>query len=215
MNFDFSWLVLIVPVFILAGSIHEYMHAWTAKRLGDFTATTQGRLTLNPLKHIDPWGFLLMITAGFGWMRPVPVNEYNFKHPVRDMAIVAAAGPASNVAMAILASLILRIFFPASIPDVTLLSSTSIAVFFYQLVYSFIYVNIVLALFNLIPIPPLDGSRMVRIFLPKSIRLSWDQVERYSIIFILLLFLPFSPLSRIVSSLLSSGIEILFKVLIF
>lgn len=214
MNFDISWTILIVPAFIVAGSVHEYMHAWTAQKLGDFTAATQGRLTLNPLKHLDPWGFLLMITAGFGWMKPVPVNEYNFRHPVRDMAIVAAAGPASNLLMAVISSLLLRLLFPSGFINTIEIGSPTLSLFAFQLLYSFIYVNVILALFNLIPIPPLDGSRMIRAFLPKPIRLGWDQIERYSFIFILLLFLPFSPLSRIAGGLLTIGVELLISLLI-
>ncbi|WKZ31411.1 MAG: site-2 protease family protein [Candidatus Dojkabacteria bacterium] len=210
---DLQWILVGLPAFILAGTVHEYMHAWTAKKLGDYTATIEGRLTLNPLAHLDPFGLLLMIIAKFGWMKPVPVNSYNFKNPVVGMAITALAGPASNLVMATAAAIVYNALFaqqflallPSSSPVLGVLNSALI---------SFIYVNIVLMLFNLIPIPPLDGSRIVKVIMPKSLQYYWDLMENYSGILLLLILLPFSPLSQVIGTFLTSGILYFMNLLI-
>lgn len=195
------------------------MHAWTAKKLGDYTATMEGRLTLNPLSHIDPIGFLMMIIARFGWMRPIPVNEYNFKNPAADMALTAAAGPFSNLVLAIIAAIILR-FFPLDFGAIGGFLSgeaigfgDSINVYIGLFLLIFLQVNVILMIFNLLPIPPLDGYRIVRAFLPGKLRYYWEQLEQYYLIILIALFLPFSPLNALLGSFISNGIRIIMNLL--
>jgi Zn-dependent protease len=171
--------------------VHEYTHGWTAYKLGDPTAKASGRLTLNPLKHIDPIGALCMVLFRFGWSKPVPINEYNFERRELDTAITAFAGPASNLLVACLTALINWIFKP---------DPNSIIGY---LLFIFAMINISLAVFNLIPIPPLDGHKIVRAFLPKGLRYYWEQLEKFSFIIIILLILPISPLATWTSNILS------------
>ena len=182
--------VWILPV-IFAITVHETAHGWVAKKYGDNTASMQGRLTLNPIKHID-WlgtiiipGLLLLTGTGFifGWAKPVPVDARNFKNPRHDMAIVALAGPVSNLLMALTWSLIARI-------GITI--GTSAENISLPLIYTGIAgisINLVLALINLLPIPPLDGSRVLTGILPSRLAWQYNQLERYGFI-ILLILLP-------------------------
>lgn len=210
---DIEWILIGLPAFILAGTVHEYMHAWTARRLGDYTATTEGRLTLNPLAHLDPFGLLLMVIAKFGWMKPVPVNPYNFDHPVKGMALTALAGPASNLVMALATAVVYNILFAPQF--LALAPSSGMFIWFINSVLgSFLYVNIILMLFNMLPIPPLDGSRIIKVILPKSLQYYWDMLENYSGILILLILLPFSPLSQFIGAYLTKGILYFMNLLI-
>jgi Zn-dependent protease len=180
--------VWILPV-IFAITVHETAHGWVAKKYGDNTASMQGRLTLNPIKHID-WlgtiiipGLLLLTGTGFifGWAKPVPVDARNFKNPRHDMAIVALAGPVSNLLMALTWALIARIGITigTSAENVSLpLIYTGIAG---------ISINLVLALINLLPIPPLDGSRVLTGILPSRLAWQYNQLERYGFIILLIL----------------------------
>jgi Zn-dependent protease len=152
-------LVLMVPALLLAVTIHEVAHGWVADRLGDRTARMLGRLTLNPLPHIDPFGAVAFVLAGFGWAKPVPVNVRNLRHPRRDMALVALAGPLSNfllafvglVAFQVVARTVTEPFFALPLAGIL------------RYVYVF---NLGLAIFNLIPLPPLDGGHFLPYFLP-------------------------------------------------
>ncbi|GAB4160585.1 MAG: site-2 protease family protein [Candidatus Dojkabacteria bacterium] len=204
----FFWIIIGLPVFVFSGTVHEYMHAWTARKLGDYTATIQGRLTLNPLAHLDLYGTLLMIFARFGWMKPVPVNEYNFKKPVRDMALVAIAGPASNLVMAVIGAILFRVVGALTGENSSGLALTSMS-FLSTLFYVFTWVNLALMAFNLLPIPPLDGYRIARFILKGKLRDIWEDIEKYSFIILLLLFLPFSPLSGLVGTYLGSVVDFL------
>lgn len=174
--------IILIPSILLSLSVHEFAHAFSAYKLGDLTAKLEGRMSINPLKHIDPIGFLLLISpARFGWSKPVPINEYNFRKPILGTAIAAFAGPLSNIMLAILFAGIFR--FLSSIwliADGTILS---------ELFVITIGINISLAIFNLLPIPPLDGFRILRAFLPDSIRYHWENLERYSGVFFILLFI--------------------------
>ncbi len=180
------WIIIAVPSILIASTVHEYAHGYTAFKLGDPTAKAAGRLTLNPIKHIDPIGALSMLIFRFGWSKPVPINEYNFEKREMYTALTALAGPVSNFILAIITALINHFF----IKD----PSTLIAF----LLYTFATINVALGIFNLLPIPPLDGHKIVRGILPKGLRYYWEQLEKYSLILILLLILPFSPLQKIV-----------------
>jgi len=188
------WIILAVPTILIASTVHEYAHGWAAYKLGDPTAKAAGRLTLNPLKHIDPLGALCMILFRFGWSKPVPINEYNFERREVYTAITALAGPVSNVLLALLAGLINLIFNP---------DPSSI---FAVILMVFASINISLAVFNLLPIPPLDGHKIVRALLPKKIRYYWEKLEKFSIFIIMIFVLPISPLSAWTSNFLSTVI---------
>lgn len=188
------WIIFAVPSILIASTVHEYAHGWTAYKLGDPTAKAAGRLTLNPIKHIDPIGAICMVLFRFGWSKPVPINEYNFERREVDTAITAIAGPLSNLILALLASLINLIFKP------------DLSSIFGILLFTFAAVNISLAIFNLIPIPPLDGHKIVRAFLPRKLQYYWEQLEKFSfVLVIVLLFLTWNStfLSDIIYKVLS------------
>lgn len=177
-----------LPV-IFAITVHEVAHGWIAKKFGDKTAYNQGRLTLNPIKHID-WlgtivipGLLLLSFTGFifGWAKPVPVDPRYFKNPRKDMAIVALAGPLSNLAMAIGWALLARVG--------VLVGTESISLPLIYMGVAGISINLVLALINLLPIPPLDGSRVLTGLLPHRLAWQYNRLERYGFIILLLLLM--------------------------
>lgn len=197
------WILVAIPSILIASTVHEYAHAYVAFRLGDATAKAEGRLTLNPIKHIDPLGALSMVLFRFGWSKPVPINEYAFKNREIGTALVALAGPLSNLMLAFLISILYKY----------VLSDTSFLIVFS--LYTFTTINIALAVFNLLPIPPLDGHKIVRAILPKGLRYYWEQLERYSILLILLLVLPFSPLNDIVFSFISNTLSKILSILGF
>lgn len=160
-NINFQDLVIQIPVFLFALTIHEFSHGYVASLCGDQTARMQGRLTLNPLKHLDPLGTLAIFLIHFGWARPVPVDPRNFRNPKRDMILVSLAGPLSNLATMVV-SLVVLIGIASlgrSIPP--FLAQPLIAMFSVS-----IWINSLLAIFNMIPIPPLDGSKVLMGLLP-------------------------------------------------
>jgi Zn-dependent protease len=180
--------IFIIVVLIFSAIVHEYMHGWMANELGDPTAKMAGRLTLNPLAHLDLWGSVILpvflyFTTGFifGYAKPVPVNPYQLRHPKYDMVKVALAGPLSNLVLAISFGLVVR-FFPIT-NDL-----------FAQLLDAIVEVNLILFIFNILPIPQLDGSRVVFPFLPRPVQEFYARTERYGTIiaslFVLLAF-PF------------------------
>jgi Zn-dependent protease len=192
---DFAVKLLAIPPLLFALCFHEFSHAWTAYRFGDPTAAAHGRLTLNPLRHLDPLGTLLLFMAGFGWARPVPVNPLNLRHPRRDMLWIAAAGPLSNLLLALISGVLLRVAIPYA-------GSGGIAHGVALLLLYSLQINLVLAVFNLIPLPPLDGSSVLKGLLPRDEAMAWARVERVGPVVLLVLvgsqfFLKFSLLGAI------------------
>ena len=173
----FAWAAGLV----IAISIHEFAHAFTANYLGDSTAKLEGRLTLNPLSHLDLWGTLLLLVVGFGWGKPVPFNPYNLKNQKFGPALISIAGPFSNLILVIVFGLILKYIYP-------MLGLGYENALFYFL-YTLIMINAILMVFNLLPIPPLDGSKLLFAILPDSMNNVKVLMERYG--FILLLALVF------------------------
>ena len=157
-NIDPHIIVLLIPALVFSLSFHEFAHAWMAYRLGDSTAARMGRLTLNPMSHLDPIGSLALLLMGFGWAKPVPVDARYLENPRQDMVKVAAAGPISNIILAIIAALVLRFLLDSD------LLSNSVKTFF----IIFMQINITLAVFNLFPVSPLDGSQILSPFLEKQ-----------------------------------------------
>lgn len=161
-------------------TIHEYAHAYTAYRLGDNTARNLGRLSLNPIKHLDPFGAICMVFFHFGWAKPVPINARNFKNPKRDFALTALAGPAINLICAFF-SAFLYLLVLALLRDVTFESSFLFSLVKNSLlfIYLFHFINVGIGIFNLIPIPPLDGSRLLNVILPPKQYFGIMKYERY------------------------------------
>ena len=151
-------LVLLIPTLMFALSFHEFSHAWMAYKCGDSTAARMGRLTLNPLAHLDLFGSIMILFVGFGWAKPVPVDPRSLNQPRVDMMKVAAAGPISNLLLALIGGIVFRIF-----NSVPLLSGNMIL-----MIYYFTSINISLAIFNLIPVSPLDGSQIFSGYLIKK-----------------------------------------------
>lgn len=162
-DFNLTQLVFTLPAILFGLTIHEFFHGFSAYRLGDDTAQKQGRLTMNPLPHIDLFGFVIMLLMGFGWAKPVPIDPRNFKHPKRDEILVSLAGPAANLGLAVLFGVIFKGMLTL-VPQLFQNSQTGelLANFF---VYG-IWINLVLAVFNLFPIPPLDGSHILMVLIP-------------------------------------------------
>ncbi len=194
----FISLLLSLPVILFSLSVHEASHALTANKLGDPTARNLGRITLNPMRHIDPFGFICMIFAGFGWAKPVPVNARNFKNPRRGMALTSAAGPISNLVLAFLSTVLLLLSYKTLWAH---FGGGSYAVYVKLLMMLFLIgaqLNIALAVFNLMPFPPLDGSRLFYVFLPPKLYFGVMKYERYIVIALMLLLL-FGPLRTVIA----------------
>jgi Zn-dependent protease len=174
-------LILLIPTLMFALSFHEFAHAWMASKCGDNTAARMGRLTLNPMAHLDVMGSLMILFVGFGWAKPVPVDSRNLKDPRKDMMKVAAAGPISNLLLAMLAGMVWRLL------GGTALFSNSI---FPVLIFYFTQINIALAVFNFLPVAPLDGSQIFSGYLMKTNpQLAW-KIQSYGpqVLFGLILF---------------------------
>lgn len=180
--------LFVVPCVLIALTFHEFAHGYMAYKLGDPTAKNFGRLTLNPLKHLDPIGTICMIFFHFGWAKPVPINSRYFKKPRRDMALTAAAGPIMNFILALFGMLVCRILtkifvaFPAQSDFVYYIQYAALTLFSY-----FHMLNLSLGVFNLIPIPPLDGSKVLFSLLPDSAYAWLMRYERYGMILLYIL----------------------------
>lgn len=179
--------LLMAPAFLIALTIHELAHALVADRLGDPTPRSDGRISLNPLKHLDLYGAVLFLITGFGWAKPVVFDPYNLAHPRRDSSLIALAGPASNLVLALILSLLFRLF-----PQLSSL---------YFILYPLIAINISLAIFNLVPVSPLDGEKILAGLLPRDMAYEFQSVmSRYGTLILILLLLPvFGPISPIQS----------------
>jgi len=189
-----STLILWMVPFIFSLSFHEFAHAWAAKKFGDRTAEMMGRLSMNPVAHIDPLGTIIFPVVGFltsipiiGWAKPVPVNERNLKNPIRQGMWVAAAGPISNMILAVVFTGCLAVFFPSSsvspLQSVTDIGQNNPIKM--MLIFA-VYLNVLLAFFNLLPMPPLDGGRVLRGLFPGlSPQLEW--IERYGFFILIIL----------------------------
>jgi len=176
----FQRLILQIPALLVAVTVHELAHALVAEKCGDPTARRQGRITLNPLPHLDPLGALAFVVAGFGWAKPVPVNAHNLRHPRRDMALVAAAGPISNFIVALLGLVAFRLV--TRLDTTPFLAEPAAGVLLY--VYLF---NLGLGIFNLIPLPPLDGGHFLPYFVPGGSLTFLRQLEQYGPFILILL----------------------------
>jgi Zn-dependent protease len=184
------------PVILFSLTVHEYFHAWIAYRFGDPTAARMGRLTLNPLAHLDLFGTIVMVFSGFrfGWAKPVPVNPMNLRNPrVADLWI-SAAGPLSNLGLATLAGLMFRV--------------TSAPVVAQQIMYAMVVINVTLAFFNLIPLFPLDGSHILRNLLPREMESPLDRFDRFAP-FILMVVVISGVFWTIVGPLVMSVVQML------
>jgi len=169
---DLHMLLPAVPVILFALTVHEWAHAYTADRFGDPTARLLGRMTLNPLAHLDLFGTIAIVLIGFGWAKPVPVNPNNLREPRRQMMWIAAAGPISNLLQALVLGLLFQLFF-ANVPH------AATGGFFGRMIAYGIFINCALAVFNLIPVPPLDGSKIVYGLLPGMTAVTMYKLERY------------------------------------
>lgn len=178
-NFSLEGLLISLPAILLALSFHEFSHGFVAYKMGDPTPKYQGRLTLNPMAHLDPIGTLLLIFARFGWAKPVMVNPLNFRgNKQRGMLLVALAGPVSNLLLAFLGGLLLYLVLKYNMHE-----------YWKGLTFEFLKINVSLALFNLIPVPPLDGSKILAGLLPSSIQHLVYQLEAYGPIILILLII--------------------------
>ena len=187
MNDSILQFIILAPPLLLALTVHEFAHGYVAFRLGDPTAQASGRLTLNPLKHLDPLGTIAFFIFHFGWAKPIPVNPAYFKDPQKDMLWVALAGPITNLALAVISALMVKavMLLAQSIPYSVL--GEAILVPLNSTLIASVWINLVLCIFNFLPIPPLDGSRILTGILPPRLARSYMSIERYGFILLIIL----------------------------
>ncbi|MCP4341450.1 MAG: site-2 protease family protein [Desulfobulbaceae bacterium] len=202
MNNFITELIILAPPLLFALTFHEFAHGFIAYRLGDPTARDAGRLTLNPLKHLDPLGTIAFFFIKFGWAKPVPVNPRYFQNPKKDMLWVALAGPVTNLALAVISAILTKaIWTLASILPYSS-AAEAILVPLNSMLIASVWINLVLCIFNFLPIPPLDGSRILMGLLPNNLALSYMRIERFG--FIIILVLAFSGiLSKVIVPIIS------------
>lgn len=200
LRFDLKETIVMIPIVLIALTFHEFAHGFVSSKLGDPTPRYTGRLTLNPLAHLDPIGALLMIFTGFGWAKPVQINPSYYKDPKRGMAITAAAGPLSNLLLAFAAMLLYTIILIISYKTGLFMGALNNISYF---AITFASVNLCFMVFNIIPIPPLDGSRVLGLFLSTEMYFKLQRFERYSMILIIVL-----SLSGAFSAVIGTGVNI-------
>lgn len=209
MNAFISDFILLAPPLLLALTCHEFAHGLVAYNLGDPTAQRAGRLTLNPLKHLDPIGTIAFFLIKIGWAKPVPVNPLYFRNPKKDMLLVALAGPLANFVLAVISALLLKF----SLLLVSLFQYTAAAQMLLlplsAMLLASVWINLVLCFFNFLPIPPLDGSRILVGLLPDRLAASYQKLEKYGFILILLL-----AYSGILSKIILPLIDLVQKLLV-
>lgn len=212
--FNNPWSLLVWLLALVAAiTIHEFAHAAAAEHLGDPTPRLMGRLTLNPLVHLDLLGTLMLLLVRFGWGKPVVFDPFNLRHPRRDSALISLAGPAANLLLAIVAALVLRILLTYSFAGLPVLSMGGFVYLLIALLRSLIILNVVLAVFNLIPIHPLDGFKIVGGILPREYAKQWDELEQYGLIFLLFLLFPIfgrvAPIASLISPIINFFLALL------
>jgi Zn-dependent protease len=175
-------IVILAPPFLFALTFHELAHGYVAWRLGDPTAKDAGRLTMNPLKHLDPLGVIAFIIMKIGWAKPVPVNPRYFKDPQKGMLLVALAGPGANIVLAVLSAILVK--FLVMVPGLPMFMLKPVA----GMLIASVWINIMLAVFNCLPIPPLDGSKVLMGVLPPDMARSYEKLEPFGFILLLILF---------------------------
>ena len=199
-----------LPALLFCLSIHEFAHAYTAYKLGDSSQKAMGRLTLNPFAHIDLAGFASIALFGFGWGKPVMIDDRNFKNRALGNALTAFAGPFSNLVMAVIFTVILKVLLITGV--VSSAANSSVGAIILNMLILIIQFNVVFGIFNLIPIPPLDGSRILTFFLPSKGRELMYRLERYSFLIVLIIFMTgigryiVNPIVNLVLSLLTKFI---------
>jgi Zn-dependent protease len=202
LDFIFGLAALIVAI-----DIHEFSHAWAAEHLGDPTPRLQGRLTLNPLAHLDPIGTILLILVRFGWGKPVQFDPFNLRNPRRDSALISIAGPVSNILMAAVCAILIQLLIHIPAPGSLFIMIAG------ALLQQIIVMNIVLGIFNLVPIHPLDGFKIVEGILPEQQAHEWHELERFGIIFLIFLLFPIfggvAPIQRVISPVIDGIINFL------
>ncbi len=209
------FFLLFIISLVMSIAVHEFSHAFVATKLGDNTARSLGRLTLNPISHLDVFGTLALLFIGIGWGKPVPFNPYNLKNPKTGSALISAAGPVSNLIIAIIMSIPYLIIISTNPSSQQLRSLVDI----YSFIYFIISLNAALAIFNLIPVHPLDGFKVLGGFLPKNWYYDWSRMERYGMFILLILIVPINggsiigrvvlPLSEKITNLLLPNLGLL------
>ena len=195
-------MLTMLPGILIALTFHEFAHGLAAYAMGDDTAKNAGRLSLDPMKHIDPIGFIMLFIMRFGWAKPVPINENNFKHERLGLFFVSIAGITMNLILALIFQLIL--FFTA---DIVQLSA------YVDVMSGIVWINIMLAAFNLLPIPPLDGSKIIYTFLPRNLRFTFYKYESYGSIILIILLLT-GGISLLLNPVISALISFLNSIIL-
>lgn len=200
---DIISILYMIPALLLSVAIHEFSHAVTAYKLGDRTQKIQGRMTLDPFSHMDLLGFLSIILIGFGWGKPVYVDDSNFKNRSRDNMLVSLAGPLSNIILALVFTIILKILLVLNI--VPIVSETAVGNIVLTIFMLTIQFNVIFAVFNMLPFPPFDGSKVLMHFLPSSGKKVMYMMEKYSLYILIILIV--TGIYRVIISPIIAGIE--------